>query len=158
MKCIRTGRIIIWNKTTVSHGDQYACLECEISIIYSNSESYEWPGAFAQLSERALDNKAKGWYPDFPIDLQHDEELSKGSPEVIPPVRDLNILNEKQLKEILYETAPARVSMHDRFTEVEIVFLIDHPQFEDFSEEFRELIWVSISEIFVRELNRDSLS
>lgn len=73
--------------------------------------------------------------------------------------RDLSLLSEKQLKEILYRSAPERTSIHDHFTEDEIVFLIDHPSFESFSPEFKEFIRVSISEVFERKINdKNSLS
>ncbi|MDD4976817.1 MAG: hypothetical protein PHY93_20850 [Bacteriovorax sp.] len=79
--------------------------------------------------------------------------------KITDAVRDLNLLNEQQLKEILYELAPERASIHCHFTDVEIVLLIDHPSFEKFSPEFKEFIRVSVSEVFERKIKgKDSMS
>jgi hypothetical protein len=75
------------------------------------------------------------------------------------PERNLNCLNEAELKQILYKLSPERTSIHDHFTEDEIVFLIDHPNFESFSPDFKEFIRVSISEVFERKIkDKNSLS
>lgn len=157
MKFTHTGRVLIYDKTRLYHGDQYTCTGCKASIVFTNSKECGWPGALAQLKETALDRKAQGLNPNFPIEVQSDEKLWQLGLEAISIHRNLDALDEKQLLQILYETVQdqAVIKMSDKFTEAEIVHLLEHPQFEDFSEEFRERIWVSVNEIFSRVLNGD---
>ena len=73
--------------------------------------------------------------------------------EIIITDRSLYSLDETAIKQILYSpgTDPTRVKMVDRFEEQEIIDLCNHPQWEDFSEEFKQLIYDSIANFLHRD-------
>ena len=68
--------------------------------------------------------------------------------------RDLNSLNEAELKQIFYSpgTDPTRVKLIDRFERQDIIDLHAHPQWEQFSEEFKEMIRNQVCEFLAEDV------
>ncbi len=157
MKCTKTGRLLVFNRSMAVHGDQYLCPECGFSIVFTNSKSFDVSGFIGRIRDQAEYQQIQGRDADFPIEVKKSTGFSIEAQAVD---RDLNTLDEKALQKILYasETDRSTVKLADRFTEVEIIHLIDHPDFDTFTPAFKETIWQSVSDIFSSELKRGSES
>lgn len=158
MRCTNTGRLVIFNKTMGGHGDEYSCPDCGSSIVFTNSKPFDVSGFLGSIREWADHQQIQGRDADFPVEVIRNGKSWGFSQEAIALNRDLAALDEKQLQNLLHESESDQtlVKMADRFTETEIIHLIEHPKFNTFTPEFKEIIWTSVSEIFKRELTRVS--
>jgi hypothetical protein len=155
MKCTKTGRAIAFKPDTIYFGDEFTCSTCNHSVVYSNSKPSVWQGALARLKDEAAKRKIFGFKPDYPIEVTPGPNLS---PITVGEIRDLNLLAQRELESILGKdpSDASKAELTDKFSEEEIIRLLDHPKFDEFTVGFREKIWESVSKIFKRELDRVS--
>lgn len=64
-------------------------------------------------------------------------------------MRDLNKLNETEINRIIFDGAGAyeHRGLSDSLTDDEIVGLVDHPQWHDFTTNFQDWIWQSVDSV-----------
>lgn len=69
-------------------------------------------------------------------------------------IKPLEDLDQHELKEIIYSDRPmgVYVDLRGKFSDEEIIKLYEHPNFEKFSLDLKEIIIKAIMDIFERDL------
>jgi hypothetical protein len=73
------------------------------------------------------------------------------------PNHYLTLLNQQVIEATFYDGAmgKAQVKLLDKFTEEEVFVLYEHPEFENFTPDFRNKIQEAISVLIEHELKKD---